>query len=45
MVTHDAYFAERVGWTRRWEVRDGSVCETVSTDSQVTPPGGVVSPR
>jgi ATPase subunit of ABC transporter with duplicated ATPase domains len=45
MVTHDAYFAERVGWTRRWEVRDGSVSETVSADSQVTPPGGMVSPR
>ncbi|GAA1985173.1 ribosomal protection-like ABC-F family protein [Catenulispora subtropica] len=27
MVTHDAYFAERVGYGRVWEVRDGSVVE------------------
>ena len=26
-VTHDAYFAGRVGYGRRWEVRDGSVVE------------------
>jgi ATPase subunit of ABC transporter with duplicated ATPase domains len=27
MVTHDAYFAERVGVTRRWEVGGGMVRE------------------
>jgi ATPase subunit of ABC transporter with duplicated ATPase domains len=27
MVSHDAYFAEQVGVTRRWEVRDGQVAE------------------
>lgn len=27
MVTHDAYFAERIGWTRRWDVGGGTVVE------------------
>jgi ATPase subunit of ABC transporter with duplicated ATPase domains len=27
MVTHDAYFAGRAGWTRRWEVGGGAVVE------------------
>ncbi|NUP47157.1 MAG: ABC-F family ATP-binding cassette domain-containing protein [Catenulispora sp.] len=27
MVSHDAYFAEQVGVTRRWEVRNGAVLE------------------
>jgi ATPase subunit of ABC transporter with duplicated ATPase domains len=28
MVTHDEYFAERVGVTRHWQVGAGSVTET-----------------
>jgi ATPase subunit of ABC transporter with duplicated ATPase domains len=28
MVTHDAYFADRVGITCTWQVRDGSITET-----------------
>ncbi|MEZ0110820.1 ATPase subunit of ABC transporter with duplicated ATPase domains [Catenulispora sp. EB89] len=28
MVTHDAYFADRVGFTRTWEVSGGSITET-----------------
>ncbi|MEY9861716.1 ATPase subunit of ABC transporter with duplicated ATPase domains [Catenulispora sp. GAS73] len=28
MVTHDAYFADRVGFTRTWEVRGGAITET-----------------
>jgi ATPase subunit of ABC transporter with duplicated ATPase domains len=27
MVTHDVYFAERVGFTRRWRVGAGAVTE------------------
>jgi len=27
MVTHDRYFADAVGWTRRWELHDGHVHE------------------
>ncbi|OLE19923.1 MAG: ABC transporter ATP-binding protein [Catenulispora sp. 13_1_20CM_3_70_7] len=33
MVTHDTYFAERVGYSRVWEVRDGSVREAESGQS------------
>jgi ATPase subunit of ABC transporter with duplicated ATPase domains len=27
MVTHDRYFAEQVGYTRHWQVSDGTVRE------------------
>jgi len=32
MVSHDAYFAAQVGFTRRWEVRDGLVIEDENED-------------
>ena len=36
MVTHDMYFASRVGYTRRWQVGSGSVTEQQLTEGQVT---------
>ena len=38
MVTHDTYFADRVGFTRTWEVRDGTITETTTTTNPAAQP-------